>query len=50
MLYLVFGFLEWYEDNNSEQPRLAPIITVPVTLERGGGKRGGFESHYRVLR
>jgi very-short-patch-repair endonuclease len=43
MLYLVFGFLEWYEDNNSEQPRLAPIITVPVTLERGGGKRGGFE-------
>lgn len=43
MLYLVFGFLEWYEDDNSQQPRYAPLLTVPVTLERNGGKGKGFE-------
>ena len=34
MLYMVFGFLEWYEDDASEQARLAPLILVPVTLRR----------------
>jgi hypothetical protein len=26
MLYLVFGFLEWYESDDSEQPHLAPLV------------------------
>jgi Protein of unknown function (DUF4011) len=38
MLYLVFGFLEWYESDDSKQPRLAPLVIVPVTIERSGGK------------
>jgi Protein of unknown function (DUF4011) len=38
MLYLVFGFLEWYESDDSKQPHLAPLVIVPVTLERSGGK------------
>ena len=38
MLYLVFGFLEWYESDDSQQPHLAPLVVVPVTIERTGGK------------
>jgi hypothetical protein len=35
MLYLVFGFLEFYEREDSEKPMLAPLLAVPVTLEKG---------------
>jgi Protein of unknown function (DUF4011) len=38
MLYLVFGFLEWYESDDSQQPHLAPLVILPVTIERAGGK------------
>ena len=48
MLFMVFGFLEWYEDDNSQLPRLAPLLTVPVTLERSVG-RGGFEGTIEIL-
>jgi len=34
MLYLAFGFLEWYESDSSEEERLAPLVVLPVTLER----------------
>ncbi|GFO61682.1 hypothetical protein GMST_40070 [Geomonas silvestris] len=34
MLYLVFGFLEFYERDDVEKPALSPLIAVPVTLER----------------
>lgn len=44
MLYLIFGFLEWYEDENSQTARMAPLFTVPVSLERNGGKGKSFES------
>lgn len=44
MLYLVFGFLEWFEADDSGQSHLAPLITVPVTLERSGGKGSVVES------
>jgi len=35
MLYLVFGFLEWYESNDSDTPMLAPLLIIPVSLKRG---------------
>lgn len=35
VLYLVLGFLEWYESNDSDKPRYAPLFTIPVQLERG---------------
>ena len=38
MLYLVFGFLEWYEADDSKLPRLAPLVTLPVSIERSSGK------------
>jgi very-short-patch-repair endonuclease/DNA polymerase III delta prime subunit len=34
VLYLAFGLLRWTEDERSEETRLAPLILVPVTLER----------------
>ena len=34
-LYIAFGFLEWYDANHSDQPRLAPLMLLPVSVERG---------------
>jgi hypothetical protein len=42
MLYLTFGFLEWYESDDSEEPHLAPLITLPVTIDRTPGKGKAF--------
>ncbi len=33
-LYLALGMLRWYETPTSEEPRLAPLVLVPVVLER----------------
>jgi very-short-patch-repair endonuclease/DNA polymerase III delta prime subunit len=34
LLYLAIGFLIWYEDKNSSEPNQAPLILIPVKLER----------------
>ena len=34
-LYLAFGFLEWYESEDSKQTRSAPLFLVPVQLVKG---------------
>lgn len=34
MLHLVFGFLEWHESDETQEPRYAPLITMPVMLKR----------------
>jgi very-short-patch-repair endonuclease len=34
ILYLAMGFLKWFEQWDPEKPRYAPLILVPVTLER----------------
>jgi len=33
-LYLAIGFLEWYEDDNSDISNKAPLILVPIQIER----------------
>lgn len=35
ILYLSLGFLEWYEDSNSNKANYAPLFLVPVNLQRG---------------
>lgn len=35
MLFLVFGFLEFYDSEESERPMLAPLLSLPVALVRG---------------
>ncbi len=42
MLYLSLGFLEWYESDDSEEPHLAPLITLPVTIDRTPGRGQAF--------
>lgn len=40
VLYLAIGFLKWFEPAVPETARYAPLLLIPVTLERGrGGKR-----------
>ncbi|MDO9273338.1 MAG: DUF4011 domain-containing protein [Rugosibacter sp.] len=36
ILHLVFGFLEWYESEESEVALRAPLLILPVLLKRGG--------------
>ncbi len=33
-LYLAIGFLKWFESNQSAAERQAPLLLIPVTLER----------------
>lgn len=35
ILYVAIGFLKWYEAPNSDVERYAPLILVPVNLDRG---------------
>ncbi|UOQ75495.1 DUF4011 domain-containing protein [Hymenobacter sp. 5516J-16] len=35
ILYLALGQLTWYEANSSLEPHCAPLLLVPVLLERG---------------
>lgn len=35
ILYLALGMLKWIDPNNAKNIRYAPLILVPVTLERG---------------
>ena len=46
ILYLAFGFLEWYESENSNRLLLSPLFTVPVALERERDKRTGRVKYF----
>jgi len=39
ILYLSLGFLNWYESPNSEEPRRAPLILIPVKLNRSSAQQ-----------
>lgn len=39
-LYLALGFLAWYEDKAAAQRRLAPIILIPLEIERRSLQEG----------
>jgi hypothetical protein len=38
ILFLAIGFLEWFEDPRSEERCFAPLLLVPVSLERRQGR------------
>ena len=48
MLHLIFGFLEWFESDNSAQPHLAPLLLVPVTIEKGNSDRTSGTFTYKI--
>ncbi|MBL0849330.1 MAG: DUF4011 domain-containing protein [Candidatus Liberibacter ctenarytainae] len=47
ILYIVLGFLEWYEVDDYDHPRLAPLFTIPVSLEKGNASlQAGLSQYY----
>jgi very-short-patch-repair endonuclease len=40
ILYLALGFVNWYEDVNSDIQRKAPLLLIPVKLSRATAKEG----------
>jgi len=45
-LFLALGFLQWYEDDTSEEPRQAPLILIPAGLDRKGPQSQRFKLSY----
>ena len=41
MLYLVFGFLEWFEEQDGGPARHAPLVIVPVSIVQEKSPHGG---------
>jgi very-short-patch-repair endonuclease len=39
-LFLTTGFLKWFDSDSSEEASYAPLILIPVTLQRVQGKEG----------
>lgn len=48
MLYLAAGFLEWYESEDSRQERFAPLLLLPVSIERGQPDRDTHVYRYTI--
>jgi very-short-patch-repair endonuclease/DNA polymerase III delta prime subunit len=46
ILYLALGFLKWFESPNSDKPRYAPLLLIPVELERASAA-SRFHLRYR---
>ncbi|NMW21396.1 MAG: DUF4011 domain-containing protein, partial [Chlorobiaceae bacterium] len=38
ILFLVLGFLQWYEADASQEPRRAPLLLIPVELKRASAQ------------
>lgn len=38
ILYIALGLLEWYESGSSEEPRRAPLVLIPVALDRSSAR------------
>lgn len=47
-LHLAFGFVEWFEDDASDIPMHAPLLLMPVALEREV-KRGRYEYMLKAM-
>ncbi len=39
-LYLSLGLLRWYETRNSERPRYAPLVLLPIEIVRKSANKG----------
>ena len=48
MLFLIFGFLEFYNSEDSDRPMLAPLISLPVSLVRDKIDQGTGTYRYTV--
>jgi hypothetical protein len=49
MLHLVFGFLEWFESDVSEEAHLAPLLLIPVSIKRERSARAVRYFYLRTI-
>ncbi len=49
ILYLAFGFLEWFDSNDSDKLRLAPLYLLPVRLLKGRLNRETGTYEYALI-
>lgn len=49
MLYLVFGFLEWFAPEEPDKPLHAPLFFVPVRLEKGRLQKSTRTYEYELI-
>lgn len=49
MLFIVFGFLEFYDSDDSDRAMLAPLLSLPVVLAKGAPDRDTRTYQYSVL-
>ena len=35
ILHLVFGFVEWYDSDDSDKPMLSPLMVLPINIKKG---------------
>lgn len=49
MLFLVFGFLEYYDSEDSDRAMISPLLSLPVALAKGGLDRDTGTYQYSVL-
>jgi very-short-patch-repair endonuclease len=49
MLFMIFGFLEFYDSEDSDRALLAPILSLPVTLIKGPIDQEARTYQYTVL-
>ncbi len=48
MLHIAFGFLEWKEADDAATPHFAPLLLLPVTLDRGRVDRTTGTYRYQI--
>ncbi len=48
ILYLSFGFLEWFEADKSDVTRIAPLLLLPVTINKGRLNKQAGTFEYRL--
>lgn len=48
ILYLVFGFLQWYESPDSDRAICSPLVMMPVTLRRAAPDKATGAYRYYV--
>lgn len=46
VLYIALGFLQWYEADSAQESRKAPLVLLPVSLQRGSGGKESFSLLY----
>ena len=49
MLFLIFGFLEFFDSDESDRAMLAPLLSLPVTLVKGGLDKDTGTYQYSVV-